>query len=443
MRELTSSGPTSPSFISSSHSPHTADSNVAPPSTGSVAGTTGRVSITTRSGVSSRSREVHVTLPPAGRDSPPSPALPGAQASGLVGAALPPTPIAEIDHLYYDDPRKLHPSTAGTGDDNGPGARRRSARGRRRKTASSVGGASMSGGEDYGTEYTYDDDELEEYAIDDDPSERWAGGRGGVDSKDGPKQPGDDTKDLGALEAGSPLHGHGRMMSGAFRAGKSPNASGKKGSAGAYRHSHHSTANSNGGLSLSLALSDNGLDGASSYLGSGLPPHHHLGDSVLPVPEEGDSIAEEEDSPYPEVRASVSNVDDPSMPVLTLRMWVLGITLSLVGAGGNTYFTFRYPSPTITALLLLLIAHPLGKMAAYTLPIETYMIKIPGKRWARTLWGWMTLKEWRRRRNGGKVDDVEEEEDAVARGAGGNWWEWELDLNPGPFNIKVRRTTAI
>ncbi|KAG8941753.1 hypothetical protein FRC00_012221, partial [Tulasnella sp. 408] len=31
----------------------------------------------------------------------------------------------------------------------------------------------------------------------------------------------------------------------------------------------------------------------------------------------------EEDSPYPEVRASVSNTDDPDMPTLTFRMWIV------------------------------------------------------------------------------------------------------------------------
>lgn len=39
----------------------------------------------------------------------------------------------------------------------------------------------------------------------------------------------------------------------------------------------------------------------------------------------------EEDSPFPEVRASVSNIDDPEMPVMTLRMWVIGLILSLIG----------------------------------------------------------------------------------------------------------------
>ena len=41
---------------------------------------------------------------------------------------------------------------------------------------------------------------------------------------------------------------------------------------------------------------------------------------------------EEEDSPYPEVRASVSNIDDPEMPCLTIRMWLIGMLLVLITA---------------------------------------------------------------------------------------------------------------
>lgn len=38
----------------------------------------------------------------------------------------------------------------------------------------------------------------------------------------------------------------------------------------------------------------------------------------------------EEDSPYPEVRAAVSNMDDPLMPVNTVRMWILGLFWAIV-----------------------------------------------------------------------------------------------------------------
>ena len=34
---------------------------------------------------------------------------------------------------------------------------------------------------------------------------------------------------------------------------------------------------------------------------------------------------DEEDSPYPEVWASVFNIDDPEMPALTIHMWFEGL----------------------------------------------------------------------------------------------------------------------
>ena len=37
----------------------------------------------------------------------------------------------------------------------------------------------------------------------------------------------------------------------------------------------------------------------------------------------------EEDSPFPEVRASVSNIDDQEMPAMTFRMWLIGLVLCM------------------------------------------------------------------------------------------------------------------
>lgn len=41
-------------------------------------------------------------------------------------------------------------------------------------------------------------------------------------------------------------------------------------------------------------------------------------------------LEEEENSPIPEVAAIVSNKDDPSMPVLTFRFWVMAVIFSIV-----------------------------------------------------------------------------------------------------------------
>jgi OPT family small oligopeptide transporter len=83
---------------------------------------------------------------------------------------------------------------------------------------------------------------------------------------------------------------------------------------------------------------------------------------------------QDEDSPYPEVRASVSNIDDPDMPTLTIRMWLVGLVLSLAGSGMNMFFNFRQPAPLVIPVVLLLVAHPLGKFLAYSLPITIYRL---------------------------------------------------------------------
>src|ERR1700730_17156729 len=109
----------------------------------------------------------------------------------------------------------------------------------------------------------------------------------------------------------------------------------------------------------------------------------------------------EEDSPYPEVRASVSNIDDPDMPVLTIRMWLVGLFLSFTGrcvflpcapfscltnppfsflffphecSSMTIFFNFRQPAPLIIPAVLLLVAHPLGKFLSYSLPITLYRL---------------------------------------------------------------------
>jgi hypothetical protein len=54
--------------------------------------------------------------------------------------------------------------------------------------------------------------------------------------------------------------------------------------------------------------------------------------------------------------------DDPTEPILTLRMWVLGIGFCIVASGLNTLYILRTPSLTISASVALLLAHPLGRL---------------------------------------------------------------------------------
>ncbi|KAF2453513.1 OPT family small oligopeptide transporter [Lineolata rhizophorae] len=75
----------------------------------------------------------------------------------------------------------------------------------------------------------------------------------------------------------------------------------------------------------------------------------------------------EENSPYEEVRAAVPNWDE-EMPANTIRAWVLGMTLSIIGSGINTLFSLRQPSISIGAVVAQLVSFALGKAWARWLP---------------------------------------------------------------------------
>ncbi|KAF9171457.1 hypothetical protein BGX21_007394, partial [Mortierella sp. AD011] len=58
-------------------------------------------------------------------------------------------------------------------------------------------------------------------------------------------------------------------------------------------------------------------------------------------------LEEEENSPIPEVAAIVSNTDDPSLPSLTFRFWVMAIAFSVIISFCNQFFWFRQNPITI------------------------------------------------------------------------------------------------
>ncbi|RHZ53120.1 small oligopeptide transporter, OPT family [Aspergillus thermomutatus] len=78
---------------------------------------------------------------------------------------------------------------------------------------------------------------------------------------------------------------------------------------------------------------------------------------------------EADDSPFPEVRAVVQPVDDVSLPVNTVRVWVIGIVFTIVGSGLNQFFSLRQPSVSISALVAQLVAYPVGCAWARWVPL--------------------------------------------------------------------------
>lgn len=75
-----------------------------------------------------------------------------------------------------------------------------------------------------------------------------------------------------------------------------------------------------------------------------------------------------DESPYPEVRSAVANVDDPEMPVNTFRAWVIGLFWAILLSGVNQFFFFRYPTITVGGLVAQLVSYPMGRLWARFMP---------------------------------------------------------------------------
>ena len=52
-------------------------------------------------------------------------------------------------------------------------------------------------------------------------------------------------------------------------------------------------------------------------------------------------------------------------------MWILGFIFTMLGSGINQFFSLRYPSVHIVALVAELLAYPFGVLLAKILPLYT------------------------------------------------------------------------
>ncbi|GMH03050.1 hypothetical protein Nepgr_004889 [Nepenthes gracilis] len=100
----------------------------------------------------------------------------------------------------------------------------------------------------------------------------------------------------------------------------------------------------------------------------------------------------DEESPIEEVRLTVTNTDDPTLPVWTFRMWLLGVLSCALLSFLNQFFSYRTEPLVITQITVQIAALPIGRFLAAVLP--THKFRIPG------------------------------------------FGSHEFSLNPGPFNMK-------
>lgn len=73
-------------------------------------------------------------------------------------------------------------------------------------------------------------------------------------------------------------------------------------------------------------------------------------------------------SPYAEVRAVVSNKDNPNTPCSTIRSWAIGLAFSFALAFINQLFDIRQPAIRVMANVAQLLAYPVGRMCETWLP---------------------------------------------------------------------------
>ncbi|KAI3842417.1 hypothetical protein MKW92_022591 [Papaver armeniacum] len=95
-----------------------------------------------------------------------------------------------------------------------------------------------------------------------------------------------------------------------------------------------------------------------------------------PKPDKEEDVDEDELSPIEEVRLTVTNTDDHTLPVWTFRMWFLGILSCGLLSFLNQFFAYRTEPLIITQITVQVAALPIGHFMARVLPETKF--HIPG-----------------------------------------------------------------
>uniref|UniRef100_A0A6N2L3K1 Oligopeptide transporter 4 n=1 Tax=Salix viminalis TaxID=40686 RepID=A0A6N2L3K1_SALVM len=88
------------------------------------------------------------------------------------------------------------------------------------------------------------------------------------------------------------------------------------------------------------------------------------------------AVVDDDVSPVEEVRLTVANTDDPTLPVWTFRMWFLGLISCSLLAFLNQFFAYRTEPLIISQITVQVASLPIGRSMAAVLPKTKF--KIPG-----------------------------------------------------------------
>ncbi|XP_059448526.1 oligopeptide transporter 4-like [Corylus avellana] len=94
------------------------------------------------------------------------------------------------------------------------------------------------------------------------------------------------------------------------------------------------------------------------------------------IPSADEDVDEEELSPVEEVRLTVANTDDPSLPIWTFRMWFLGLISCALLSFLNQFFAYRTEPLIITQITVQVASLPVGRFMASVLPETKF--RVPG-----------------------------------------------------------------
>lgn len=138
-------------------------------------------------------------------------------------------------------------------------------------------------------------------------------------------------------------------------------------------------------IAVSSSVDDNAPDDVLSKLRN-LKDHHHWDpnlpedivddvDEALTTDDKGAraDIAHEvlDNSPYPEVRSAVSNVDEGGH-TNTIRAWTIGLLFATIGSALNMLFSMRQPYIVIPSYIAQVVAYPVGKAWEKFMPAKKF-----------------------------------------------------------------------